>query len=135
MNSAFGGTSTAAAGADALAFGGLDAAAGDAGDGIDLKLLAPVESRSLNYCSNILSVVTETPFVSARFASMAIVKVPAGLRPDVFLNSRRFFGPIPIFMPDAVFALFLFSRSSFLWREHGGRRGRPRLRRGLCGDV
>jgi len=51
VNSTLGGTSTAAGGADALAFGGSDAAIG--------------EYRSLNYCSNVFSVYTETLFVSA----------------------------------------------------------------------
>jgi hypothetical protein len=66
VNSTLGGTSTAAGDADALAFGGSDAADGDAADGINFEQLASGESRSLNYCSNILSVITETPFVSAR---------------------------------------------------------------------
>jgi hypothetical protein len=60
VNSALGGTSTATGGSDALAFGGLDAHVGDAGDGIDLKYLASVEFRSSNYCSDVLSVLKKT---------------------------------------------------------------------------
>jgi hypothetical protein len=55
-----GGTSTAAGGAGALAFGGLDAAVGDAGYGNNFKQLASGESRRLNCCSNIMSVFIET---------------------------------------------------------------------------
>jgi hypothetical protein len=40
VSSALNGTSTAAGGAGAMDFGGLDPAVGDAGDGIDLELLA-----------------------------------------------------------------------------------------------
>jgi hypothetical protein len=62
-NSTLGGTATpAAGGADALAFGGLNAAVGDAGNGIKFKQLASGESRNLNYCSNILLVITGTFF-------------------------------------------------------------------------
>jgi hypothetical protein len=66
-DSTLGGTSTAAGGADALTFGDLDAAYGDAGDGIDLEVLASGEFKSLNYCTSISSVFTVTQiFVPAR---------------------------------------------------------------------
>jgi hypothetical protein len=47
VNSTLGGTSMTVGGADALAFGGLDAAVGDAGDGINFEQLASGKSRSL----------------------------------------------------------------------------------------
>jgi hypothetical protein len=63
VNSTLGGTSTAAGGADALAFGGSDAAIG--------------EYRSLNYCSNIFSSIYRNAIYVRPlfFASMVIVNV------------------------------------------------------------
>jgi hypothetical protein len=66
VNLALGGTFNATGGADALAFGGLDAAVGDAGNVINFEQKTSGESRNLNDRRNILPVITETPFVSAR---------------------------------------------------------------------
>jgi hypothetical protein len=66
VNSTLGGTFNATGGADALAFGGLDAAVGDAGNVINFEQKTSGESRNLNDRRNILPVIIETPFVSAR---------------------------------------------------------------------
>jgi hypothetical protein len=97
VNSALGGTSTATGGSDALAFGGLDAPVGDAGDGIDLKLLASGEFRSLSYCSDVLSIFKTNVMCVCPllFASMVIVQVLTDYRLHKFQIIVAFFRPKP----------------------------------------